>query len=98
MVNSIQPFPRHLSPAARATEHKRIVAAMVEEAIVDHPKLDRDKLTIAFGNIVTMTWQSERIADLETRVETLAQQLAGLAAVSPAPARAKLKLRSGTNG
>jgi len=100
MVNPIPPFPRHLGPAERAIEQRRIVAAMVEEAIADHPSksLNRDKMTIAFGNIVTMTWQSERIADLETRVETLAQQLAGLAAVSPAPARAKLKLRSGTNG
>jgi len=96
---SIPPFPRHLSPAARATEHKRIVAAMVEEAIVDHPKLDRDKLTIAFGNIVTMTWHAERIADLESRVEQMAQQLAGIAAPAPAPAkRTKLKLGGGTDG
>ena len=101
MVNSIQPFPRHLSPAARATEHKRIVGLMIEEAIADHPSksLNRDKMTVAFGNIVTMTWHAERIADLESRVETLAQQLAGIAAAQPAPAkRTKLKLGSGTNG
>ena len=72
---------------------------MVEEAIVDHPKLDRDKLTIAFGNIVTMTWHAERIADLESRVEQMAQQLAGIAAPAPAPAkRTKLKLGGGTDG
>ncbi len=91
------PFPRWLSPAKRATEHKRIVGLMIEEAIADHPKLNRDKLTVAFGNIVTMTWQSERIADLESRVETLAQQLAGFAAAQPALAkRATLKLSDGS--
>ena len=102
MVNPIPPFPRSITPAETAIERKRIVDLMIAEITADNPKanLDRDKITIAFLGLVNTAWHAERIADLESRVEQMAQQLAGLAA-QPAPASAKratLKFRSGNDG
>jgi len=86
-----------MPPAERGIERQRIVNLMIAEAMADHPKLNRDKLTKAFLDIVTMTWHAERIADLESRVEQMAQQLAALES-QPAPARAVLKLRGNSDG
>ena len=75
---------------------------MILEITADNPgkTIDRDKMTIAFLGIVNMAWTADRISDLESRVEAMAQQMAGLAAQpAPAPAkRATLKLTGGTIG
>jgi len=95
VVNSIPPFPRHLSPAERAIERKRIVAAMVAEIVADNPgsNMNRDKMAVAFLDLVNTSWTADRIAELERRLDALD------AAAQPAPAkRATLKLRSGNDG
>jgi len=95
VVNSIPPFPRHLSPTQRGIESKRIVAAMIAEITAYNPgkTLNTDKMTNAFLGIITMTWHAERIADIERRLDAMD------AAPIPAPAkRVKLKLTGGTIG
>ena len=98
----IPPFPRDMTPAETGTERKRIVNLMIAEITADNPKanLDRDKMTVAFMGLVNSAWTADRIADLESRVEHMAQQMAALESQpAPAPAkRALLKLRSGTDG
>ena len=93
-------YPRHLSPTQRGIESKRIVAAMIAEITADNPgrTLDRDKMTNAFLGIVNASWSVDRIADLESRIEHMAQQLAALES-QPTPAkRATLKLKGNSNG
>ena len=98
-MGTIPPFPRHMSPAERAIERKRIVHLMIAEITVDNPgtTLSRDKLTLAFTDLITITWHVDRIVELEGRVEAMAQQLAALE-TQPVPAlakRATLKLKGG---
>ena len=93
-MNSIPPFPRHLSPTQRAIEFKRACALLADQAIAENPKaLDRVRLMEGFVGIVHTSWTADRIADLERRAETMAQQMAALES-QPTPAkRATLKLR-----
>ena len=95
----IPKFPRHMTPAETAIERKRIVGLRIAEITADNPgkTIDTDKMTIAFLGIVNSAWAVDRIVELESRVETMAQQMAGLAA-QPAPARAVLKLRGNSDG
>jgi len=90
-----------MTPAETAIERKRIVGLLIAGITADNPgkTIDTDKMTFAFLNIVNSAWTADRIKDLEWRVETMAQQMAGLALPAPAPAtRATLKLRNGTDG
>jgi len=66
---------------------------VVAEIVADNPKAnpDRDKMTIAFLDIVNSSWTIERIADLERRLDAMD------AAPIPAPAK-RAKLKGGTNG
>ena len=97
MVMVIPKYPRHLSQAERSIEQRRTVAAMIQEITADNPgkTLDGDKMTVAFLAIVNSNWQAERIADLELRVETMAQQMAALEAQSAPAKRALHKLKGG---
>jgi len=90
-------YPRHLSPTQRAIEFKRACALLADQAIAENPKaLDRVRLMEGFVGIVHTSWTADRIADLESRVEHMGQQMAALES-QPAPTkRATLKLRSGT--
>ena len=98
-MNSIPPFPRHLSPTQRGIESKRIVDLLIAGITADNPgkTLNTDKMTNAFLGIVTMTWHAERIADLESRVEQMAQQMAALES-QPTPAKRAILKLGGNDG
>ena len=68
---------------------------MVAEIVADNPgsNMNRDKMAVAFLDLVNTSWTADRIAELERRLDALD------AAAQPAPAkRAVLKLKGGTNG
>ena len=93
VIDMPPPFPRWLSPAKRGAEFKRVAAMLANQAIAENPKLlDRVRLIEGFSDAVNTSWTSDRIFDLERRLDALD------AAAQPALAkRAKLKQKGGAD-